>query len=137
MDGDAVDRRRRPIIAAKGSHPTADLAQLRQGQLNLHDSLRYAFLPEADIDAMLARLASGPARHRGIRACGGISGGCAKARRITVDLDPPVEAADGAQPLRAGGATCRYSRSPNGVPVGQDRSGQTRMSTPANSASVV
>ena len=51
------------IVAAKGGDPAADLARLREGKLNLHDSIDHAFLPAAEIDAVVSRLASaGPAR---------------------------------------------------------------------------
>ena len=50
------------VVTAKGGDPAADLARLREGDLNLHDSIAYAFLPDAKVDALLARLASEPAR---------------------------------------------------------------------------
>ena len=50
------------VVTAKGGDPAADLARLREGELNLHDSIAYAFLPDAKVDALLARLASAPAR---------------------------------------------------------------------------
>ena len=46
----------------KGPGAAADLARLRQGELNLHPSVAYAFLPDAEVDALLSRLAAAPAR---------------------------------------------------------------------------
>ena len=51
------------VIVPKGDDPAADLARLREGKLNLHDTIAHAFLAPAEIDALLARLASaGPTR---------------------------------------------------------------------------
>ena len=51
------------IVAAKGVDPAADLARLREGRLNLHDTLAHAFLAPGAVDALLVRLASeGPTR---------------------------------------------------------------------------
>ena len=47
------------IVAAKGGDPAADLARLREGRLNLHDTIAHAFLPTPELDALMARLASG------------------------------------------------------------------------------
>ena len=50
-------------IAAKTDDPVADLARLREGRLNLHDTIAHAFLPAPEVDAVLARLtAGGPTR---------------------------------------------------------------------------
>ncbi len=50
------------VVAAKGPDAAADLARLREGKLNLHQSVAYAFLSDAEVEALLARLASAPAR---------------------------------------------------------------------------
>ena len=50
------------VVAAKGADAAADLARLRKGELNLHHSVAYAFLSDTEVDALLARLASAPAR---------------------------------------------------------------------------
>ncbi len=50
------------VVAAKSPDAAADLARLRQGELNLHPSVAYAFLSDAEVDALLSRLASAPAR---------------------------------------------------------------------------
>ena len=50
------------VVAAKSGDPAADLARLRQGNLNLPDSVTHAFLPHDEVDALLARLASEPAQ---------------------------------------------------------------------------
>ncbi len=50
------------VVAAKGDDPAANLGRLREGELNLHDSIAHAFLPDAKVDALLARLASEPKR---------------------------------------------------------------------------
>ena len=50
------------VVAAKGPDAAAELARLRQGELNLHPSVAYAFLSDAGVDALLERLASAPAR---------------------------------------------------------------------------
>ncbi len=50
------------VVAAKSPDAAADLARLRKGELNLHHSVAYAFLSDAEVDALLARLASAPAR---------------------------------------------------------------------------
>ena len=50
------------VVAVKSRDPVGDLARLREGKLNLHDTLGYAFLPPADVDAIMAQLASGPTR---------------------------------------------------------------------------
>ena len=50
------------VIAVNSGNPAADLARLREGKLNLHAPIAYAFLPRADVDALLARLAAEPAR---------------------------------------------------------------------------
>ena len=61
------------VVAAKGD-PAADLARVHEGELNLHESIAYAFLPQAEVEALLARLTTVPARaedlaahHRGDR----------------------------------------------------------------------
>ena len=49
------------VVAAKNDDPAENLARLRGGQL--HSYADYAFLPDAGVDALMARLvASGPAR---------------------------------------------------------------------------
>ena len=49
------------VVAAKSDDPDADLARLREG--SLHGFAGHAFLPDADTDALMARLAaSGPIR---------------------------------------------------------------------------
>ena len=49
------------VVAAKGDDAVAALARLREG--GLHTLAPHAFLPEADVDALMARLAaSGPTR---------------------------------------------------------------------------
>ena len=49
------------VVAARSDDPAADLARLREGEL--HGFADYAFLPDADADALMARLAaSGPTR---------------------------------------------------------------------------
>ena len=50
------------VVAAKSGDPAADLARLREGNLNLPDSVAHAFLPKDDVDAILARLAVEPAQ---------------------------------------------------------------------------
>ena len=50
------------VVAAKSPDAAADLARLREGKLNLHPSLARAFLSDAEVDALLSRLASAPAR---------------------------------------------------------------------------
>ena len=50
----------RTVVAAKSEDPAADLARLRAG--TLHRFVPHAFLPDAEVDALMARLASGPAR---------------------------------------------------------------------------
>ena len=50
------------VVAAKGPDAAAELARLRMGKLNLHPSVAYALLPDAEVDALLSRLASAPAR---------------------------------------------------------------------------
>ena len=50
------------VVAAKGPDAAAALARLREGELNLHPSVAYAFLSDAGVDALLSRLASAPAR---------------------------------------------------------------------------
>ena len=50
------------VVAAKGPDAAADLARLREGELNLHPSVAHAFLSDAGVDALLSRLASAPAR---------------------------------------------------------------------------
>lgn len=50
-------------IAAKGGDPAADLARLREGKLNLYESIGYAFLSAGETDAVMARLMhAGPTR---------------------------------------------------------------------------
>ena len=65
------------VVAAKSPDAAADLARLRKGELNLHHSVAYAFLSDAEVDELLARLASAPARpadlapdHPGAGCCG-------------------------------------------------------------------
>ena len=49
------------VVAAKTGDPAAELARLREGEL--HTFAGHAFLPDADVDALMARLvASGPMR---------------------------------------------------------------------------
>ena len=49
------------VVAAKSDDPDGDLARLREG--SLHGFAGHAFLPDADTDALMARLAaSGPIR---------------------------------------------------------------------------
>ena len=49
------------VVAAKSADPEADLARLREGKL--HGFVNHAFLPDAEVDALMARLAaSGPLR---------------------------------------------------------------------------
>ena len=49
------------VVAAKNDDPAENLARLRRGQL--HSFADDAFLPDAGVDALMARLvASGPAR---------------------------------------------------------------------------
>ena len=50
------------VVVTKGSDPATDLARPREGELNLHDSIAYVFLPDGKVDALLARLASEPVR---------------------------------------------------------------------------
>ena len=50
------------VVAARGPDPAADLARLHEGKLNLHASVAHAFLPRADVEALVARLAAEPAR---------------------------------------------------------------------------
>ena len=50
------------VVVAKSPDAAAALARLRKGELNLHPSVAYAFLPDAEVDALLSRLASAPAR---------------------------------------------------------------------------
>ena len=48
------------VVAAKSDDPAEDLARLREGEM--HNFADYAFLPDSDVDALMARLvASGPA----------------------------------------------------------------------------
>ena len=50
----------RTVVAAKSEDPAADLARLRTG--TLHRFVPHAFLPDAEVDDLVARLAAGPAR---------------------------------------------------------------------------
>ena len=55
------------VVAAKSDDPAADLARLREG--GLHTFVGHAFLPDADMHALMARLvASGPTRAGDIAA---------------------------------------------------------------------
>lgn len=55
------------VVAAKSDDPAADLARLREG--GLHTFVGHAFLPDVDVDALMARLVtSGPTRARDIVA---------------------------------------------------------------------
>ena len=70
------------VVAAKGSDPAADLARLREGRLNLHDTIAHAFLPAEEVDALLARLASGGPT----RAADLFAGSTAERRRLARTL---------------------------------------------------
>ena len=56
----------RTVVVAKGDNPAEELARLREGKL--HTFVDYAFLPDAEVDALMVRLASGPARVADIAA---------------------------------------------------------------------
>ena len=48
------------VVAARAGDPAGALARLREGKL--HTFAEYAFLPPAEVDALMARLGTGPAR---------------------------------------------------------------------------
>ena len=51
------------VVVAKSDDPASDLARLREGTLNLHHSIEHAFLPAAEVDDLVSRLAAaGPTR---------------------------------------------------------------------------
>ena len=49
----------RTVVAAKSEDPAGDLVRLREG--GMHGFVPWAFLPDAEVDALMARLACGPA----------------------------------------------------------------------------
>ena len=50
------------LVAVRRADAATELARLREGRLNLHATLRHAFLSAPETDDLLSRLASGPQR---------------------------------------------------------------------------